>query len=220
MQLEAERELVVAYGRKLVEAGLTTGTGGNLSVFRRDLNLIAISPSGMDYFQIRPEDVPLVSPDGRIVEGTRKPSSELSMHLALYRARPDVAAVVHTHSPFATTLACLHWEIPPVHYLVAFSGKKVPVAPYATYGTEALAANAAQAAREANAVLLANHGLVTVGRDLPQAFATAEQVEFVAQIYYRTRCAGEPVLLTDEQMDDALARLATYGQQPQGGGVS
>jgi L-fuculose-phosphate aldolase len=121
--------------------------------------------------------------------------------------------VVHTHSPFATTLACLHWEIPAVHYLVGFAGRRVPLAPYATFGSPELGRGAAAAMGEADAVLLANHGLVAVADTLARAMAVAEQVEFVARVYYQARVAGDPVLLDGEEMARVRAKLVRYGRQ-------
>ena len=212
MRMEKERNEVIRYGKKLISAGLTTGTGGNVSVFNRDEGLVAVSPSALAYNETRPEDVVLVSPEGEVIEGNRKPSSETPLHLANYKVRPDVCGVVHSHSVFATTIATLRWEIPPMHYLVGFSGKKVPIAPYATHGTEELARVTAEAIGEFNAVLMANHGVIAVGPDLAAAFATAEMVELTAQIYYQAKSIGEPVNLTDAEMDDVIAGFADYRQ--------
>lgn len=213
MKLNNERSEIVRFGRKMLAARLTSGTGGNLSVCDRDAGLVAISPSGIEYEDMLPADVAVVDSAGMTVEGTRKPSSELGFHLSLYRQRPDVQAVVHTHSVYATTIACLHWEIPAVHYLVAFSGRKVPLAPYATFGSEELAAHVAATIGDYNAVLLANHGLVTVGPNLATAFAVAEEIELVAQIYYQSKCIGEPVIVPDEEMSTVIGKFATYGQK-------
>lgn len=212
MLLKEEREAIVNYGRKLVTSHLTTGSGGNLSLFNRAVNLLAIKPSGVDYFEMRPEDVVVLTPDGRVVEGIKKPSSEVNFHLALFQHRPEVNAVVHTHSVYATTIACLNWELPAVHYLVAYSGDKVPLAAYATFGTKELADNILQAIGSYNACLLANHGLVALGRDLPTAFAVAEEIELVAQIYYQARCIGQPVLLPEDEMKRVGEKFKTYGQ--------
>jgi len=213
MLLEKERSEIVRFGRKMLAARLTSGTGGNLSIFDRDAGLVAISPSGIEYEDMAPADVPVVDFAGVAVAGARKPSSELGFHLALYQQRPDIRAVVHTHSVYATTMACLHWEIPAVHYLVAFSGRKVPLAPYATFGSEELAARVAETIGDYNAVLLANHGLVTVGPNLATAFAVAEEIELVAQIYYQAKCIGEPVIVPDEEMSTVIGKFATYGQK-------
>ncbi len=212
MRLQAERQALVKFGQKMLTSQLTTGAGGNLSLCDREQGLVAITPSGIEYFDLQPEDVVVVDFDGQSVEGECKPSSELGFHLALYRQRSDIAAVVHTHSVYATTIACLGWEIPAVHYLVGFSGHKVPLAPYATFGTQQLAANLTAAIGDYNAVLLANHGLVTVGPTIGRAFAAAEEIELVARIYYQTKSIGDPVILGEEEMSRVIDKFATYGQ--------
>lgn len=218
MIMQQQREAIVRYGRKTISSQLTTGAGGNLSIVDRAAGRVAISPSGIEYDDLQPRDVVITDLDGQVVEGQYKPSSELGFHLALYRKRPDVQAVLHTHSVYATTMACLGWEIPAVHYLVGFSGHKVPLAPYATFGTPELARNVAEGIGAHNAVLLANHGLVAVGADLARAFNTAEEIELVARIYYQARSVGEPVILPAEEMERVLAKFATYGQSPKGDG--
>jgi L-fuculose-phosphate aldolase len=211
--LQKERSQIVRFGKKLIAARLTSGTGGNLSIFNRDKGLIAISPSGVEYEAMTPSDVPILDADGATVDGSRKPSSELDFHRALYCRRPDIRAVVHTHSVYATTMACLHWEIPAVHYLVAFSGHKVPLAPYATFGTPELARNVAESIGDCNALLLANHGLVAVGPNLDTAFTVAEEIELVAQIYYQAKCIGNPVPLPRKEMSKVIEKFRTYGQK-------
>ncbi len=212
MQLITQRSQIVAYGRKLVSAQLTTGTGGNLSLLEPNSKCIAISPSAVSYDAMQPEDVVIVDLNGNRVDGDRKPSSELSFHLALYHKRPDIRAVVHTHSIYATTFACLNKEIPAVHYLIGFCGEKVPLAPYATFGTQTLANNTAEAIGQYNAVLLANHGLVTVGVDLAAAFNVAEEIEMVARLYYQTLCIGTPNILDGEEMAEVLEKFKSYGK--------
>ena len=214
MRLEKERKEIVKFGKKLLTSGLTAGTGGNLSVANRKKNLVAISPSGVDYLEIRPEDVVLVGMEGGLIETSKyKPSSELLFHLALYRRRQDIQAVVHTHSVYATTLATLGWEIPPFHYLVAYSGKKVPLASYATFGSEKLARNVEDAIGGNNAVLMGSHGVVTVGATLVKAFETAEIIEYIARVYYLAKGRGEPTLLSDEEMDKVIEKFKGYGKK-------
>lgn len=213
MKMESARTQIVEFGRRLVTARLTTGTGGNLSFFDRKEGLVAIKPSGVDYFEMKPEDVALFEPDGTPVEVPKKPSSETAMHLEVYRRRPDVNAVVHAHSVFATTIACMGWELPAVHYLVGFSGYKVPLAKYATYGTPELARNTADALGSFNAVLMANHGLLAVGPTMLGAFSTAEEIELVAQIYVRAKAMGDPVILPKEEMEVVIGKFANYGQK-------
>ncbi|MFK5925597.1 MAG: L-fuculose-phosphate aldolase [Desulfuromusa sp.] len=213
MLMLQQRQQIADFGVKLIRSGLTTGSGGNLSILSPEDNLVAISPSGIDYHDVTATDVVVVDRAGQLVEGDRKPSSELGFHLALYNARDDIAAVVHTHSVYATTIACLHWEIPAVHYLVAFSGNKVPLAPYATFGSDELAANIISTIGRYNAVLLANHGLVAVGKDLHSSFNVAEEIEFVSRIYYQTKSIGNPILVNDEEMRRVAEKFCSYGQQ-------
>jgi L-fuculose-phosphate aldolase len=160
------------------------------------------------------EDVVLVGMEGGLIETSKyKPSSELLFHLALYRRRQDIQAVVHTHSVYATTLATLGWEIPPFHYLVAYSGKKVPLASYATFGSEQLARNVAEAIGDNNAVLMESHGVVTVGATLAKAFEAAEIIEYVARVYYLAKNLGEPAILSDEEMKKVIEKFKGYGRK-------
>ena len=213
MLLSQQRQQIVDYGLKMIRSGLTTGSGGNLSILSPEDNLIAISPSGIDYDAVTAADVVVVDRAGQQVEGERKPSSELGFHLALYAARGEITAVVHTHSVYATTLACLHWELPAVHYLIAFAGDKVPLAPYATFGSDELADNIIASIGSYNAVLLANHGLVAVGKDMKNCFNVAEEIELVARIYYQTKSLGQPVLVNAEEMQKVTMKFNSYGQQ-------
>ena len=208
-----QRKEIVLFGRKLITSNLTTGSGGNLSIINRRDALVAISPSGVEYFDMQPDDVVIVDLDGNIKEGSFTPSSELNTHLALYRQRDDIGSVIHTHSAYATTIACLNWELPAVHYLVGFAGTKVPLAPYATYGSRELAENICNTIGGGNAVLMANHGLITAAGDLKTAFVIAEEIELVARIYWQARCAGEPVILPDEEMERVIRKFQTYGQK-------
>ncbi|WP_319764747.1 L-fuculose-phosphate aldolase [Maridesulfovibrio sp.] len=212
MLLKKERELVVEYGMKMLESGLTTGTGGNLSIFDREQGLLAISPSGLDYRLSTPEDIVVIDLDGNVIDSKCKPSSEYGFHTVLYKKRKDVNAVVHTHSVYATTVACLNMELPAVHYLVGFAGKKVPLAPYATFGSPELAENVSSTIENYNAVLLANHGLITVGRSIGNAFDAAEELEMVARIYIQALSVGKPVIVPDEEMEKVIDKFSTYGQ--------
>ena len=213
MIYEIERRSVVEYGRRLCTAGLTTGTGGNLSLMLPTREAFLVTPSGIEYDAMQVEDIVVVDLYGKVAEGQRTPSSELQLHLLLYRERADISAIVHTHSPYATTLACLNEALPPVHYLVGFAGRSVPCAAYATYGTEQLGKNAVVAMGAGNAVLLANHGLVAVGNSLTAAFTVAEEIEFVARLYLQAKAAGRPVLLSDDEMDRVIEKFKHYGPQ-------
>jgi L-fuculose-phosphate aldolase len=213
MLLHEQREAVAEYGRAMLARGLVDATGGNLSVMCRRQGLVAISPSGVPYGSITPDDVPVVDMDGKVCAGALRPSSELDMHLMTYRRRRDLSALIHTHSPCATTLACLRRDLPAVHYLIGFAGGGVRCAGYATYGTKALADNACAAMQERRAVLLANHGLLAGGVDLADAFNVAEMVEYCAGIYLRACAIGTPVILDQREMDVIQQKFATYGKQ-------
>ncbi len=208
MRLEALRAAVADAGLQLQRAGLVEGTSGNLSARDPASGTIAITPTSIEYRRIHPADVLLVGGDGGLEEGLHAPSSELSMHLAVYRGRPDVGAVVHTHSRWATTWAVLGREIPAVHYTIAPIGYSVRVAPYATFGTEALARNAVATLARDNAVLLASHGVLAVGADLGVALENAVRVEFLAEVYWKASQVGPPVLLPPEEIDRVRAQTA------------
>ncbi|MCR5346867.1 MAG: L-fuculose-phosphate aldolase [Fretibacterium sp.] len=233
MLLLEERRAVVNYGQRLLTHGLTRGTGGNVSVLNREQGLLAISPSGMDYFEISPEDVVVMDLEGRVVVegfrggniplgsnpdgGKRRPSSEADMHRMLYNGRPDISAVVHTHSPFATALACTREAqkngLPPVHYLTAMAGPSVRCIPYYPFGTELLGQAARDGMADRFAVLLGNHGLLAAGPDISYAFNVAEELEFVCEIYCHARTMGTPALLSREDMCVAMERFRGYGQR-------
>jgi L-fuculose-phosphate aldolase len=212
--LAGVRARVVEAGVRLLDAGLARGTAGNVSARAGD-DLVAITPTGLDYRRLTAADVPLLAMDGRVVAGGTRPSSEVPMHLAVYRGRRDVGAIVHTHSVFATTLAVLGEELPGVHYAIALAGRRVRVAPYATYGTEALAERCVATLGADRAVLLANHGVLAVGGDLDLALAVAEAVEFTAEVCWRARCLGAPNVLPDQELDRVARAFAGYGQRAQ-----
>ncbi len=212
MLLREERERIVEYGKKLIESNLTKGTGGNLSIFNREKQLMCISPSGIDYFKTRAEDVVVLDLDGNKIEGEKEPSSEYDMHRIFYQKRKDIDAIIHTHTIFATTISCLNWTLPPVHYMLALAGKDVRCAEYATYGTKKLAENAYEAMKDRYAVLLANHGLLCGAKDLANAFNITEEIEYCAELYYRSKSIGEPVIIPDGEMELMLGKFKTYGQ--------
>ena len=208
--MEYEKEQVVRYGKKLIDRRLTTGSGGNISVYNREKNLVAISPSGLDYYETTPEDIVILDIDGNLVEGKHRPSSEAGMHLAFYKNRADVSGIVHTHPKFATAIACMGWELPAVHYLIGMAGHRVKCTGYATYGSDELAKKALETIGDSNAVLLANHGLIALGEDVDRAFSTAEHLEFVSEVYYLTKTLGTPNILSDEDMDEVMKKFGTY----------
>ena len=208
--LAARRALVAALA-ELAERGLNIGTSGNAGL-RIDDGLL-VSPSGVGAEVLRPGDVVALGADGAVREGRLGPSSEWRFHRDILARRPDVDAVVHVHSPHATALACLHRAIPPFHYLVALAGgDDVRVADYATFGTQALSDNVLAALQGRYACLMANHGLLALGRDLPQAVALAREVENLSRQYLLAlQTGGEPVLLDGEQMAAVRTKIRTYG---------
>jgi L-fuculose-phosphate aldolase len=211
--LQQERENIVEYGIKLMQSGLTKGTGGNISVYNREAGFMAISPSGLDYFKTKPEDVVVLDLDGRIVDGARKPSSELDMHSIMYRKRADIDAVVHTHSPFTAAVSALHIDLPAVSYLVSLGGVNIRCSQYATFGTPELAEYAYEAMIDRKAVLLANHGLLAGGTDLTDAFNVAETMEFCAEVYCRAKSIGEPVIIPEAEMHRLIEKFSGYGDK-------
>lgn len=213
MLMEKERRDLVEFGKKLVTANLTKGTGGNLSVFDRASGYVAITPSGIDFFEIQPEDIVIIDLDGKIIEGSRTPSSEWEMHLMPYRTRTDVDAVIHAHTMWATVLACLREELPATHYMIAVAGPTVRVADYATYGTHELAVNADKAMVGRRAVLLANHGILAGAQDLLNAFNIVEEIEYCSEVYCKARNIGDPVILPPEEMTLMAEKFKTYGQR-------
>ena len=212
MILEKEREQVIEYSLKLLSEGLTNGTAGNVSIFNREEGLVAISPTGVNYSELTPEMISIVDLEGKLIEGL-KPSSELEMHMILYRNREDVNAVIHTHPVYTTVLACLREDLPAIDYMIAVTGAtKVRCAEYASYGTKKLAENAYKAMGSSLAVILANHGLTTAGKDIANAFNITVQVEYISNLYIKARNIGEPIILPDNEMNSMLERFKTYGQ--------
>lgn len=196
--------------------GINQGSAGNISV--RVEGGLLITPSGMPYDRLAPDDIVFMAPDGAVPPGQKNPSSEWRFHLDILNARGEAGAVVHTHAMFATTLACLHREIPAFHYMVAVAGgDSIRCAPYATFGTQALSDHALEALLGRRACLLANHGMIALGATLPKALALAVEVETLAAQYWRALQAGEPVLLSANEMEHVLEKFQTYGDQPDEG---
>ena len=213
MLMQEERELGVEYGKKMSAARLSTGTSGNISIYNAEKGLMAISPSGIDYFSTRPEDVVITDLDANIVDGDKKPSSEWGLHTTFYRHKPHARAVVHTHSMYCTTFAVLGQPIRAVHYVIGDAGvPEVPCAPYRTFGTLELAEAAIEVCGKSDAVLLGNHGLVTCGKDIKSAYGLACNMEYIAELQYRAMCIGKPNILSDEEMADVMERFKSYGQ--------
>ena len=215
----AVRAEVVRVARLLRERGLAIGTSGNVGA-RLDDGRIAITPSTMDYDEMTADDIVIVGADGSPSEGRHRPSSELHLHVAVFAARPEVKAIVHTHSPFATTFGAARREIPAVHYvlalLVAPGRDRLRVAPYATFGTEELARNAAATLGDDNAVLLANHGAIAVAGSLSSALSRAERVEELAMLAWRAEQVSGATLLDAEELDRVRDQMARFPRQTGG----
>lgn len=202
---------LIKTARAMQPAGLNKGTSGNVSV--RDGDGFLITPTGMAYEALTADDIAHMALDGSHV-GARKPSSEWRFHRDLYASRPEVGAVLHAHSPFAVSLACLRRDIPPFHYMIArFGGDTIRCADYAIFGSEALSTAAMAAMAERKGCLLANHGLLVAGRDLAEALALAIELEELCEQYWRACQLGEPVLLNAVEMAEVLEKFKGYGQQ-------
>jgi L-fuculose-phosphate aldolase len=208
MLLAAERRLVVQFAKRLRPDGLVVLTAGNISV--RSDDLVAITPGSFDYDELTPGRICVVHLDGTVAEALLAPSSEVPMHLAVYRAVPDACAVVHTHAPFASALSTVVDELPALHYLIAELGGPVRVAPYATFGSEALAENVARALEGRTAALLGNHGTIAWGDTLEQAYSRTLLLEWLSALYLRSSLLGEPRLLAAEEIDRVAQKLGSW----------
>lgn len=205
------RTQLISAARAMQPAGLNRGTAGNVSM--RSGDGFYITPTGMAYDALREDDIPLMALDGSHL-GSRKPSSEWRFHRDLYASRPDVGAVLHAHSPFAVSLACLRLGIPAFHYMIArFGGDSIRCARYAIFGSEALSTAALAAMAERKGCLLANHGMLVAGRDLAEALALAIELEELCEQYWRASQLGSPVLLSTEEMAEVIDKFKGYGQQ-------
>jgi len=206
------RTMVIAACRELTRRGLTHGTSGNVSV-RCDARRFFVSPSGMDYEILQVDDVPLMDLDGRWF-GRRRPSSEWRFHRDILNSRHEVGAIVHTHSPQATALACTGRGIPAFHYMVAVAGgRDIRCAPYYAFGTQELSEAALAALKDRKACLLANHGVIATGADLPSALSLADEVENLARQYCAALSLGGVRILDDAEMCRVVEKFRTYGQQ-------
>jgi len=203
------RRQLIAYCRKMNEVGLNQGTSGNASA-RVDGGLL-ITPSGLDYERTEPVDIVKIDMEGKVLRGHRNPSSEWHFHCRVMAAKPKAGALLHTHSINATTLACLGRGIPPFHYMVAVAGgRDIRCAPYATFGTEKLADAVLEALEGRIACLMANHGMIVLGRDIEDAFKRAVEIETLAAQYLKALAIGKPQLLTVGEMDVVLEKFKSY----------
>jgi len=214
-QLLETRKKVVEKGIEMLSTNLTVGTWGNISCRIRGEDYIAITPTGMSYNTLVPEDIVILDLKGNTVSGSRKPSIEVPLHLAIYKAREDVQAIIHTHSAYATAMAVARREIPAaVEDLVQIVGGNVRVNEYALPGTEQLGINTVIAMKGRNAVLLANHGMIGAGRDLEEAFKVCQIVEKSAQITLLAQLMGGVIELSQDDIDGMRNfYLNAYGQR-------
>ncbi len=209
-----ERRGLIAAARRMNALGLNQGTAGNLSV--RVSGGLLITPSGLGYDEMSPADIVALDDAGR-ARGRLAPSSEWHFHLDIMNTRPEANAVLHAHSMFATTLACLRRGIPAFHYMVAVAGgNDIRCARYATFGTEALSRQARTALGSRKACLLANHGMIVLGESLKDALRLAVEVETLAAMYWRALQVGKPVLLSKAEMTHVLKKFETYGKRRTG----
>lgn len=213
MLMEEERKKIVEYGILLQNSGLTNGTSGNLSILNKQNKLIAISPSGIPYTEVKPEDVVIINQNGEIVDGKCKPSSELDLHLSIYKIKRASASIVHTHSMYCTVFASLRIPLQAVHYLIANTGKdRVPVVDYEHFGSGELAAKVSKVMADYNAVLMANHGMICSGDSIEEAINIAKTCEWIAELQWRCLCVGKPNVLSTEQIEAVSEKFKSYGQ--------
>jgi len=213
-EMEDYKQQIVEFGRKMLHDQLVRGTSGNLSVIDRNAGIVAITPTGTNYEYLSSEQVTVLTMTGERLAG-HAPSSEYSMHLAIYRARDDVRAIVHTHSMYATSFAVHGKPIPAIHYMITMmGGAQIPITPhYELYGTEALAKSAVKTlGRTYHATLLRNHGVITTGATLAEAYQRAVVVEEMAELYHHALAIGEPVLLTEKEIRLVSSKIAQYGK--------
>jgi len=211
-ELDAAREQLVAYSARLVADGLAVGSAGNMSV--RCGDLVAITPSGIDYHEMTTADVAVVALDGTEVDAPEVPSTETPMHLAVYAAT-GAAAVVHTHSPEVIALSASRDELPAIHYAITALGGPVRVAPYLRFGSAGLARAASEALAGRHAAILRNHGAICYGRNLDAAYGNALLLEWLARVYRIAQSYGEPRTLTESDLAEvsAEARRRGYGNR-------
>jgi L-fuculose-phosphate aldolase len=209
MLLQKERELIIEYCLRMLQDGLTVGTSGNVSI--RAGENIAITPSGVDYEALAPENICVITLDGNHVDGPDNPTTEVPMHTVVYR-NTSALAVVHTHPVYATVLGTLIDELPRIHYMLTLLGGPVRVAPYAAFGTDELARNCLEAMRDRYGVLLQNHGATTYGETLAKAYSRSLYLEWLCRIYCEAKTLGEPRLLTAGEFDAVAGAVTAYGQ--------
>ncbi len=209
------RKQIIETALAMNALGINRGTSGNVSARWKDGFLI--TPSGRRYEDTKPADIVFVDTQG-VPRGKWSPSSEWRFHHDIYHARSDAHSVVHTHSSFATTLACMRKDVPAFHYMVAVAGgNSIRCAPYATFGTQELSNNALEALRDRRACLLANHGMIAIGPDLQEALALAVEVEALCEQYWRALQIGKPKILPAREMKTVIKKFSSYGKASRAG---
>jgi L-fuculose-phosphate aldolase len=208
MSEQQSREQLLATSRHMVELGLNRGTAGNASMSHGDGMLI--TPSALPVAEMTTDSMVRMDLEGKVLQGG-KPSSEWRFHRDIFVARPEIGAVLHMHSTFATTMACLGKDVPAVHYHIAIAGgDSIRCTPYTIFGEQNLSDLALEALRDRKACLLGNHGMIALGKDLADALSVAQEVEYLCEIYWRTLSVGEPKILTAQQMHAVKEKFVEY----------
>lgn len=208
MSEQESRQQLLTASRRLVELGLNRGTAGNASIRHGDGMLI--TPSALPVAEMTTDSMVRMDLEGNVLQGG-KPSSEWRFHRDIFVARPEIGAVLHMHSTFATTIACLGKDVPAVHYHIAIAGgDSIRCTPYTIFGEQNLSDLALEALHDRKACLLGNHGMIALGKDLADALSVAQEVEYLCEIYWRTLQAGTPQILTAQQMHAVKERFVEY----------
>lgn len=213
MNYEKEKNLICEYARMLQSSNLTPGTSGNLSIIDRKTNTVLITPSGVKYDELKPEQIVEMDLDGNILFGEYKPSSEYHLHTLMYKHKPKSMAIIHAHSLYSTSVSILGQTIKAVHYAIAEAGThEIPLAPYRLMGTYELAKVCVESIGESKAVLMKNHGITVYGKDLSDAFSTLRNIEWCAQLQMNCQSVSEPQYLSKEEIDEVIVAFEHYGQ--------
>tara|TARA_B100001057_G_scaffold150700_1_gene150592 strand:+ start:5464 stop:6117 length:654 start_codon:yes stop_codon:yes gene_type:complete len=208
MKLKIEREKIVFEIKRMQKMGLVINTSGNISIKKDDL--IAISPSGVSYDNLKSKDIVVLDKNKKIVEGQLLPSSETNLHVSIYDKYNEVSAIVHTHSLYATSVSTLLQELPAIHYQIADLGGPIKVAPYETFGTEALAIAVAKNLKGRKAVLMKNHGAVTVGGDIYKSASRAILLEWLCSLYLLSKNSGNPTIIDDNEIKNVMHQMSKF----------
>lgn len=207
MLLSGVREEIIRTCWEMSRRGLVQGTAGNVSYFDADADLLAVTPTSLPYDRMTAEDIVILDREGKLVEGSRKPTSECPLHCIIYKYRPDVRAVIHTHSSFATAISTLGVPVPAISVASLVAGGEIPVAPFAPLGSKELGEVVAKTLGDGCSVLLANHGVVAVGADLDEALSIAEFTEEAAKVFWIARVLGEPQRIPEAYVRKMCGRL-------------